>query len=70
MNKKAKYIDRKMLELFASNKPFTQNLTKWQDDILKDKYDHNFIKLECDFPLKNSFGIEEGITLDNEIKRG
>ncbi len=94
LNKMSQYIDPKLLELFALNKPFTQNLTKWQDDRLKDKYDHNyfeysaqpseeefqkaftyqkergdnFIKLEGNFPLKNSFGMEEGITLTMTLK--
>lgn len=94
-NKMSQYIDRKMLELFASHKPFTPSLTKWQDERLKDKYDHNyfeysaqpsedefqkaiayqrergdnFIKLEGSFPLENSFGIEEGITLTMALKK-
>lgn len=94
LNEKSQYIYQKMLELFAINRPFTQNLTKWQDDTLKDKYDYNyfeysaqpseeefqkaiayqkergdnFIKFEGNFALKNSFGIEEGITLTMALK--
>lgn len=93
-NQLSQSIEQKMIELFAVNKPFTQNLSKWQDDGLKDKYDHNyfeysaqpseeefqkafayqkergdnFIKLEGNFPLKSSFGIEEGITLTMALK--
>ena len=37
-------LEQKMLELFAVNQPFSQNLTKWQDDGLKDKYDHNYFE--------------------------
>lgn len=95
LNKLSQYIDKRMVEIFALNIPFTANLTKWQDDRLKDKYDHNyfeyssqpseeefqkaiayqkesgnnFIKLEGNFPLKNSFGLEESITLTMTLKK-
>lgn len=53
-NRRWKYHDKpeqnvpihwpKTVGAFALNKPFTQNLTKWQDDRLKDKYDHNYFE--------------------------
>lgn len=90
----SRMIEHKMATLFCVNKLFTRNLNKWEDNDLKDKYDHNyfeysaqpskeefqkafayqkergdnFIKLEGNFPLKNSFGIEEGITLTMALK--
>lgn len=90
----SRMIEHKMATLFCVNKLFTRNLNKWEDNDLKDKYDHNcfeysaqpskeefqkalayqkergdnFIKLEGDFPLKDSFGIEEDITLTMALK--
>lgn len=59
----SQYIDKKMLELFALNKPFTPNLTKWQDDRLKDKYDHNFFEYSAQ-PSKEE--IQKAIACQKE----
>lgn len=36
-----KRLERKMVELFSKPKPFSPHLTKWEDNTLPDKYDHN-----------------------------
>jgi len=81
-------IEEKMGRLFSEKKTFSEHLSKWEDYLLLDKYDHNcfeysgqpseeefrralryqkdlgvnFIKLEGDSPLADSFGLEEGVT--------
>ena len=81
-------IEEKIGRLFSVKKPFSEHLSKWEDNLLPDKYDHNsfeysgqpskeefqmalnyqrelganFIKLEGDEPLADSFELEAGIT--------
>ena len=84
-----RHAEEAMARLFSISKPFSDHLTKWEDDALPDKYDHNcfeysaqptadefqkalayqraksvnFIKLEGDFALTETFGLEAGVTL-------
>ena len=78
-----------MALLFSAEWPFSAHLTKWEDPLLPDKYDHNcfcyseqptkeevaaalayqkahgasFLKLEGDAPLRETFGMEQSVTL-------
>ena len=87
-------VDEKIALLFSVPAVFSEHLTKWEDSLLLDKYDHNafkysgqpsieefrkaveyqkmreqdFIKLEGYWPLENSFGIEEEVTLVMMLK--
>ena len=36
--------DEKMIRLFSEKKKFSENLFKWEDACLPDKYDHNFFE--------------------------
>lgn len=40
-SEKIRAIEEKMMELFSVQKPFSRNFTKWEDNVLPDKYDHN-----------------------------
>ena len=82
-------VEQAISLLFSVPAIFSEHLIKWEDELLRDSYDHNafkysdqpsveefrkavayqkargdyFIKLEGSAPLKNSFGMEEEITL-------
>ena len=38
---KTRAIEEKMDRLFSEKRPFSENLQKWEDNLLPDKYDHN-----------------------------
>ena len=38
--------EKNLLMKFASCRPFSEHLMKWDDPKLKDKYDHNFFAYE------------------------
>lgn len=38
---KTRIVEEKMMELFSEKKPFSEHLSKWENDSLPDKYDDN-----------------------------
>ena len=89
LSEKTRDTERKMMQVFSAQKPFSEHLLKWEDPALPDKYDFNyfeysaqpgkdeflaalsyqkklgadFLKLEGNEPLQDSFGLEGCVTL-------
>jgi len=87
-------VEKEILSLYTIEFSFSDNLIKYEDNILKGKYDHNYFEYNNDFTkdefnkainyqkdrnddfikffgrtkLKNTFGMEEGITLTMELE--
>ena len=41
---KTRIVEEKSIRLFSVKKPFSEHLSKWEDDSLPDKYDQNFFE--------------------------
>ena len=47
-------IEEKIRQLFSVKKPFSEHFSKWEDDLLPDKYDHNCFEYSAQ-PSKEEF---------------
>ena len=51
---KTRYTEEQMARLFCVRKSFSKHLSKWEDDLLPDKYDHNCFEYNGQ-PTKEEF---------------
>lgn len=51
-------VDRDFLELFCKKIPFSENITKYEDDVVFDMYDHNCFILERNVTLRELFDAQ------------
>ena len=54
MKDKTRHNEELFIRMFAERKPFSEHLTKWEDRLLPDKYDHNCFEY-CGQPTKEEF---------------